>query len=81
MIFCQIPHFANYTPPKAQACNSCSHCDQGGPPGYVNDDSTMLRVGSPVQLHSLVKQPELNGLRGTIVQAADTATGRFAVRM
>ena len=41
----------------------------------------MLRVGSPVQLHSLVKQPELNGLRGTIVQAADTATGRFAVRM
>ena len=22
----------------------------------------MLRVGSPVQLHSLVKQPELNGL-------------------
>ena len=41
----------------------------------------MLRVGSPVQLHSLVKQPELNGLRGTIVKAADTATGRFAVRM
>ena len=41
----------------------------------------MLRVGSPVQLHSLVKQPELNGLRGAIVKAADTATGRFAVRV
>ena len=28
-----------------------------------------------------MKQPELNGLRGTIVKAADTVTGRFAVQV
>lgn len=41
----------------------------------------MFGVGTAVRLHSLAARPELNGLRGTIVQAADATSGRLGVRV
>ena len=59
--FVSIAPLFQLHPPKAQACNSSSQRPRR--PAYTRPpDGTMLRVGSPVQLHSLVKQPELNSL-------------------
>ena len=41
----------------------------------------MFCVGTAVCLHSLTARPELNGLRGTIVKAADATSGRLGVRV
>ena len=40
-----------------------------------------MRVGATVLLHDLVARPELNGVRGTVVKAADPKSGRVGVRL
>ena len=40
-----------------------------------------MRVGATVLLHGLVARPELNGVRGMVVTAADPKTGRCGVRL
>ena len=40
-----------------------------------------MRVGATVLLHGLVARPELNGVRGTVVRAADPTSGRVDVRL
>ena len=40
-----------------------------------------MRVGATVLLHGLVARPELNGVRGTVVKAADPKSGRIGVRL
>ena len=40
-----------------------------------------MRVGATVLVHGLVARPELNGVRGTVVKAADPKSGRVGVRL
>ena len=42
--------------------------------------STALEVGAAVEIHSLQKSPELNGVRGEVVKSQDLGTGRCVVR-
>jgi len=40
-----------------------------------------IRVGAEVEIHSLQRSPELNGVRGKIVETLDLATGRWGVKV
>ena len=37
-------------------------------------------MGTAVEIHSLEKSPDLNGVRGEIVNPQDVRTGRFGVK-
>ena len=39
-----------------------------------------LEVGAAVEIHSLHKSPELNGVRGEVVESEDLSTGRCQVK-
>ena len=39
-----------------------------------------LEVGAAVEIHSLQKSPELNGVRGEVVESEDLSTGRCQVK-
>jgi len=43
--------------------------------------TAIIRIGATVLLHGLVARPELNGARGTVVNALDPRSGRVGVRL
>ena len=51
-----------------------------GPDAGAEASPVVLEVGAAVEIHSLQKSPELNGVRGEIVQTQDLGTGRCGVK-